>query len=224
MVAREPPRSNFIPTARACGWARQDLCVKGAPAILMNLPYYLEFLNWRMSAVGGKSNAIPATKMWIMLQSFKVIALLRVLSILHITICLPVRWLAGKCHELKDYDFGYYNMGTVLTCMESAFHEISDEPSLFLDEEFMMDKLFGKIIDKVVPRREYLEHMFEERVSLDIHGKKSDDVLLDLLRALLFYPVRAYVANTNDFCLELVVVAIKQFLREMHDESKAVIL
>ena len=93
-------------------------------------------------------------------------------------------------------------MSTVLTCMESSFHEILDEPSLFLDEEFMMDKLFGNIIDKVPPLREYLEHMFEERVSLDIHGKKSDSVLLDLLRALLFYPTQAYIAKTNDFCLQ----------------------
>jgi uncharacterized membrane protein len=214
------PGAILYPTARACGGARQDLCVEGAPAILMNLPYYLEFLNWRMAAVGGKSDAILATKMWIMLRSSEVIALLRVLSILHIAICLPIRWLAGKCHELKEYDFGYYDMSTVLTCMESSFHEILDEPSLFLDEEFMMDKLFGNIIDKVPPLREYLEHMFEERVSLDIHGKKSDSVLLDLLRALLFYPVRSYVAKTHDFCLELAVVAIQRFLTEMHDESK----
>jgi hypothetical protein len=43
--------TTLYPTACALGGARQDLCVEGAPAILMNRPLYLEFLCWRMSAV-----------------------------------------------------------------------------------------------------------------------------------------------------------------------------
>lgn len=62
----------------------------------MSLPYYLEFLNWHMSAVGRKNDAILATKMWNVDHAV----------IIHIAICLPIRWLAGKCHELKGYDFG----------------------------------------------------------------------------------------------------------------------
>jgi hypothetical protein len=65
--------------------------------------------------------------------------------------------------------------------MDAAFNDIIESPELFLDEEFMMDRLFSSIIGKVPPLHEYLEHMFEEKISLDIHGRKSDDVLLDLL-------------------------------------------
>ena len=59
----------LFPIMRACGGSRQDICVEGAPAVLMNLPYYLRFLDWRISAFGGKSEAILQTKLYIMLRS-----------------------------------------------------------------------------------------------------------------------------------------------------------
>jgi hypothetical protein len=103
----------LYPLTRACGGTRQDLAVEGAPAILMNLPYYLQFLHWRLSATGGKGDSISLTKLFIMLRSTKVVALLRILSILYISVCLPTCWLAGKTHELSKYNFGYYDM---ITC------------------------------------------------------------------------------------------------------------
>ena len=48
----------FHPTAylyiitRACGGARQDVGVEGACSVLMNIPYYLEFLIWRFCCGG----------------------------------------------------------------------------------------------------------------------------------------------------------------------------
>jgi hypothetical protein len=69
----------------------QDLSVEGAPGILMNLPYYLQFLHLRSTVVGGKSDAILATKLYIMLRSVEVVALLCVLSILHLAICMESR-------------------------------------------------------------------------------------------------------------------------------------
>ena len=38
----------YYPVARALGGNRQDLGLYGAPAVLMNLKYYLEFLNWQL--------------------------------------------------------------------------------------------------------------------------------------------------------------------------------
>ena len=49
------PGAILFPTTRACGGARQDLYVEGSPCVLMNLQYYLEFLHWRLTAVGGKA-------------------------------------------------------------------------------------------------------------------------------------------------------------------------
>ncbi len=57
----------LFPLARACGGTRQDICLEGAPVVLTNLPYYLQYLHWRISAAGGKSDAILQTKLFIML-------------------------------------------------------------------------------------------------------------------------------------------------------------
>ena len=56
-----------------------------------------------------------------MLQSTKFVALLWVLSIIHIAICIPTRYLAGNTEDLAAYNFGYYDMGTMLDLMEECF-------------------------------------------------------------------------------------------------------
>ena len=67
--------------------------------------------------------------------------LLHVLSILHIAVCLPTRWLAGNTRDLAEHDFGYFDMGTMLDLLDGAFGEILEDGSLLLDEDFMMDIL-----------------------------------------------------------------------------------
>ena len=196
------PGAYLFPIARACGGARQDLCVEGAPAILMNLPYYLQFLKWLMSTCGSKGDGILATKLHIMLTSVEVIALLRLLSILHISICLPTRWLAGKTQDLAEYDFGYYEMGKALDLMETSFESIVDDPKLILDEEFMMG-IFSDISDKVDPFQEYLLYMFEEKLSPTISkGSSIDDKVLpyDEVRCAIFYPHRTDIVQTEELC------------------------
>ena len=217
------PTTFLYPLVRACGGTRQDLCVEGAPSILMNLPMYLQFLHWRMDACGTSGDGILATNLYLNFKSSEVIAQLRVLSILHIAICMPVRWLAGKTESLLDYDFGYYDMGKALDIMESAFMEIIDDPSKFLDEDFMMG-LFSEISDKVDPFKAYLEYMFEEKFGNVVENTKSEDdkvLPYDLIRAAVFYPDRDDIRKTDDLCRELAVTAASAFLIEFRDESKA---
>ena len=106
-----------------------------------------------MGAIAGKSDVILATKLYIMLRSSEVVAQFRALSILYVSVCLPVRWLAGKCHKLGKYDFGHYDMSSILTCLEDSFEAILDDPELFLDEDFMMDRMFEPITNKIPPLR-----------------------------------------------------------------------
>ena len=84
------PTAYLFPIVQACGGLRQDLGVEGAPAVLMNLPYYLQFLHWHLS-IGISSDGILQQKLFTLLHSTEVVALLWVLSILHIAICLPTR-------------------------------------------------------------------------------------------------------------------------------------
>lgn len=217
------PTTYLYPLVRACGGTRQDLCVEGAPSILMNLPMYLQFLHWRMDACGTSGDGILATNLYLNFKSLEVIAQLRVFSILHIAICMPVRWLAGKTESLSHYDFGYYDMGKALDIMESAFMEIIDDPSKFLDEDYMMG-LFSEISEKVDPFKAYLEYMFEEKLGNIVENTKSEDdkvLPYDQLRAAVFYPDRDDIRRTDALCRELAVTAASAFLIEFRNESKA---
>jgi hypothetical protein len=214
------PDTYLFPLARACDGTRQDICLEGAPAVLMNLPFYLQYLHWQISAAGGKSDAILQTNLYIMLRSTEVVALLHILSILHISICLPTRWLAGNSHELSKFNFGYYDMGKALDSMEAAFESILDDGELIVDEDFMMNNLFLDLSETIDPFKEYLEYVFEEKRS--IVGSSGDKVLpWDLLCAELFYPSRADVVQTLKLCSELAIIAAATFLAEFRDTAKA---
>jgi hypothetical protein len=144
------------------------------------------------------------------------------MSILHIAICLPARWLAGKTHELKDYNFGYYDMGKALDLMERAFKSILNNGCLIYDQDFMMDSIFAKISKTVDPFREYLNYMWEEKGGYRVDGNQDDKVLqVDELRAALFHHSRADIMQTDDLCSELGVVCAMAFLKEFRDTSKA---
>ena len=95
---------------------------------LMNLPYYLEFLNWRLS---GNSEGILERNIATLLESVEVVAMLRVLCIIHISVVMPMRWLAGKTQELGDHNFGVADMAECVDLMEKAFESVRDDPNLF---------------------------------------------------------------------------------------------
>jgi hypothetical protein len=214
------PGAYLFPIVCACGGTRQDLCVEGAPAvlILMNLPYYLQFLHWRSGTCSTSGDGILATMLYLMLRSVEVVALLRVLSILHISICLSKRWLAGKTQDLADYDFGYYDVGLALDLMETSFESIIDEPELILDEDFMIG-IFNRISGLVDSFQAYLSYMFEEKLSPNVSG--STDLDNKVLPLAVFYPDRVDIIQTNPLCPEFGVDAAASFLIQFREESKA---
>jgi len=65
--------------------------------------------------------------------------------------------------------------------------------------------------DIIDPFREYLEFMFEDKLS---KTRWSDEKVLpwDHLRAAVFYPSRADIVQTHDLCCQLAVVASATFL------------
>ena len=67
------PTPYLYPVVRACGSARQDLGIKGVPAVLMNLQFYLKFLNWWLS-FGIGSNCILQRKLFTVLRSTNMVA------------------------------------------------------------------------------------------------------------------------------------------------------
>ncbi len=50
------PTTYLYPILCACGGSRQDLGVEGAPVVLMNLPYNLQFFHWCLSIGIGRDS------------------------------------------------------------------------------------------------------------------------------------------------------------------------
>jgi hypothetical protein len=95
------PKAHHYLIARALGGTRQDVGSEGAMAVFMNIPFFVEFLDRRLSC--GTGNGILMKNLLIILQSVKMKALFCVLSILHISTCILTRWLAGKLQELAEF-------------------------------------------------------------------------------------------------------------------------
>ncbi len=214
------PGAHLWPLSRALGGTRQDIATEGSMAALMNLPYYLDYVNWKLSC--GTSDNILTKNLFITLQSVEIIAQLRVLSIFHVAITIPHRWLAGKCGDLDQYDFGLYDMGWCADLLESAFMEIVNNPSLYLNEDFVMG-IFSPIATKVTPLADYLKFMFEEKQTFALGSRKQDDLWLpyDELIAELFYPSRQYVRQTTDMTIKLASTVAVTLLAELRDSRKA---
>ena len=97
-------RTAYIYTVSwACGGSRQDIYVEGVIAVLMNVPYYMEFLIWRMRC--GHVYGIIERNVFMLLRSVEMIDFLCVLSILHIAVCMPLRWISGNCSNLSQHNF-----------------------------------------------------------------------------------------------------------------------
>ena len=70
----------------------------------MSYPYYLESLDWMLKKTGKNDKArLLQWNLFVVLGSVEMITLACLLSIIHISVCMPFRWLAGKTHSLKEY-------------------------------------------------------------------------------------------------------------------------
>ena len=82
------PAAYLYAVSRYCGVSRQYIGVEGAIAIIMNVPYYLEILIWRMRCVYG--DVILERNLFTLLRYVEMIYLLPVLSIIYIAVCMPL--------------------------------------------------------------------------------------------------------------------------------------
>jgi hypothetical protein len=218
-MMKHHPSALLYPVARALGGNRQDIGIEGAPAVYMNLGYYLQFLHWRLTIT---TENILQKSLFYTLRSIEMIALLRVLSILHISVCLPTRWLTGNTHELATYNFGMHDMARVADMLEKAMEVVVSDGSKFLDEDFIMN-IFQDITKQVDPFKDYLAFIFEEKQSYPVGSRSEEDAVLpfDQLRAELFYPERDENRKSYRMACRLAEEAATTILTELRDPSKA---
>ena len=114
-------------------------------------------------------------------------------------------------------------MGSVLQLMEDRFEEISNNGSLMMNEDYMMD-MFSSISIKVDPFTYCLEFMFTEKQRKPVAGQKSNDKKVlqhDKLRAEIFYPARVDIWQTDGLVSCLEEKAATTFLIEFWDTLQA---
>ena len=150
---RYHPTAYLYAVSWACGRSCQGIGVEGAITVLMNVPYYLEFIIWRMRC--GHGDGILERNLFILLRSVNTIAFLRVLPILHIAVCMLLPWLSGNCGDLYQHNFGVSFMVSVVDIIDKALYEELIDGEKLINENFMM-VIFDGITKKLPPLQEYL--------------------------------------------------------------------
>ena len=73
------------------------------------------------------------------LRSVEFVAKIRVISILHIAVTLPHRYLSGCADKLAGDNFCVLDMNSIIDSVERVMEQVVANGELFLDEDFMMD-------------------------------------------------------------------------------------
>ena len=82
----------------ACsGGGRQDLALMASLPIYWNRELCVKFLDERLRVPGNEG--ILQRNLFTVLTSAEMIGITRLLAIMHIAICMPLRFLMGKTHE-----------------------------------------------------------------------------------------------------------------------------
>jgi hypothetical protein len=203
---------------RAAG-SRQDLCTEGSMAVYMNYQYYIEFLDMMLRKTrrgnGNEMASILQQNLFVALTSTEMIALSRLLSIFHISVCMPFRWLAGKTHELRDFGsdvgWGAMSMSRVIDTLYDKMKELYMTPSLIVDDEFMMG-IFNEYVEELPPFQDYWNLTFKKKQMSVVARSRKDGtkvVHMAMLRNELFSPLTPTNIKTTDMIVTLAEAAAK---------------
>ena len=178
---------------RAAG-SRQDLSTEGSLAIYMNYEYYVEFLDEMLRKRDAHDKAsILQQNLFVVLTSSEMLALSRLLSIIHLSISMPFRYLAGKSHQFRKYGWGAADMSLVIDTLYSKLQDLQDNPSLILDESFMMN-IFEEYRDKLPPFKEYWEMMYQRKQMKVVSRTDGTSVVhYNRIRNRLFNPTKKLI-------------------------------
>ena len=197
---------------------RQDIVMESAGPMFMNRIYYVEFLDKKLRSL-RKSNILEEN-LFMLLSSVHIVALFRSFTMCFISVVLPVRWLAGKTHELSDCNWGVRSMGRVIDMLETKMMEIQQNSSLFTNEDFMMN-LFSELVFELPSLQEYLEHMFHKKRQHRVLNNLGKELPHNLLRKEVFHPDEPSNIDTDYLMNELGLVFAEALLTELRDKRKA---
>ena len=93
-----------------------------------------------ISYCGREENILSCNQM-MLLSSVEFAVVVRLWSIFHLAIIMPMRWLAGKTHKLANRKWGYISMGKVMDNLKEDLQSIVNTPELIHYQDFMMGML-----------------------------------------------------------------------------------
>ena len=218
------PGALLVPVQRSAG-SRQDLATEGAAAVYWNRMYYVEFLD---ECLRGSNDNILQENLFIVLTSVEMVALSRVMAILHFKVCMPLRWLAGNTHFIgqQGYDWSARSMGKAIDAMYDAMMAIEEDGKLFLDETFMSGIFDNIYIDAdgntcpLPPLQDAMQYQYEEKLTNAIDGSKV--LPYDQINAEMFYPTRQENKDTTAMVEDMAMNALAPaIIKECRDPKKA---
>ena len=192
------------------GGGRQDLALMASLPIFWNRELCVEFLDERLRVPGNEN--ILQKNLFTVLTSSEMVAVTRLLAIMHIAVCMPLRFLTGKTHEWKTHDLGVVELGRAFDCWYNAMVTLSERPEKYLDKNFMMG-IFDSIKPDLPPFVDYLNHMFTDKKTVSIGNK---EVLLSKLRDELFDPELEPNQDCTEHVLKLVKVSRVGFKQTLY--------
>lgn len=214
---QEKHEGEYLFNVERVSGSRQDIAVEGACAVFWNRPYYVEFLFEKLRI--KDNDHILRENLWIIFSSREMTALFRLLAIMHLSICIPIRWLAANTHKLSESSWSVRSMGRVVDVLEGALDKIVNKTHSVLDEGFMMD-MFHTFRDELSTFDEFLTHKFT-RQTAKVLGKSNTKVVpFCMLRDELFNPTQESNCETDSFAIELGIVAAKSMLEELRHPHK----
>jgi hypothetical protein len=147
-----------LPIVRVMGGSRQDASFESALPIYDILDEMLEFIKDCLLTCENKL----LRSLYLILSSMEYIAQLHVASILFLVVVVPMRWLAGKTHELAHRGWGERSMGRAIDLLHVAFSKVQEDPSLLLDYDFIMN-IFEPLYGDLPELEEFLEFYREDK-------------------------------------------------------------
>ena len=133
----------------------------------MNRCACIEYLDHSLKMVGKRRENILKRNLFTLMSSSEMVAQTRFYGIMYLAFCVPLRWLAGKTHELADYpegappegQWGTKSLVRVADHLVDVIDELIEDPSLFLSETHMMG-LFKIFLDELPLFQEYWDNFF----------------------------------------------------------------
>ena len=120
--------------------------------------YYVEFLD---ECLEGNDNILQEN-LFSILTSVEMVALTRVMAVIHYKIAMPMRWLAGNTHHMPavGYDWSARSMGKAIDALHDSLVELAKDGNKFLDEDFM-NNIFSEIDEDNEGNKRPLEPLVE---------------------------------------------------------------